>query len=124
MELNYEKKYAYAELEEILNWLGSEYINKLPRRILQVIKYEKKQSYKPQIDFSKPLENQVRQETKNMIAYLNCKYWLQDEEEKSKIKSSIRKNYEKKKEMERAKRREEIRQRAEEFGKKNYFTSS
>lgn len=124
MELNYEKKYAYAELEEILNWLGSEYINKLPRRILQVIKYEKKQSYKPQIDFSKPLENQVRQETKNMIAYLNCKYWLQDEEEKNKIKSSIRKNYEKKKEMERAKRREEIRQRAEEFGKKNYFTSS
>ena len=71
MELNYEKKYAYAELECILYWLGEEYINKIPKRILQVIKREKKYSYQPQIDFSKPLANQIKQETKNMIAYLS-----------------------------------------------------
>ena len=29
MEFNYEKKYAYAEVDYILKWLGEEYINKV-----------------------------------------------------------------------------------------------
>lgn len=116
MELNYEKKYAYVELECILNWLGEEYKNKIPKRILQIIKREKRYSYQPQIDFSKPLENQIRQETKNMIAYLNCKYWLQGEKEK--IREAVQKNAELQKERKRMERRKEIQMRAEFYNRK------
>ena len=73
MELNYEKRYAYSEVEVILDWLGESYINKVPKRILRTIKEEKKFGYIPEIDFTKSIENQIRQETKNMIAYLKWK---------------------------------------------------
>lgn len=101
MDLSYEKNYAYAEVYCILNWLGEKYINKVPKRILKIIKEEKKYRYRPQIDFNKPLENQVRQETKNMIAYLNCNYWLTDKEEKRKIEEAVKENSRKNKEKKR-----------------------
>lgn len=116
MELNYEKRYAYAELECILNWLGEEYSNKIPKRILRTIKEEKKFAYKPQIDFKKPLENQIRQETKNMIAYLNCTYWLKDKEKKKEIEEAIKKNAEREKEKNRELRKREIEMKAQGLG--------
>ena len=113
MELNYEKRYAYAEVDCILNWLGEEYRNKIPKRILRKIKDEKKYGYKPQLDFNKPLETQVRQETKNIIAYLNCTYWLKDKEEKKKIEEAISQNAKIEKENRRIERMKEIAKRAE-----------
>lgn len=104
MELNYERRYAYAEVYEIINWLGEEYINKLPKKILRLIKDEKKFGYKPEIDFSKSLTNQVRQETKDLIAYFEYKYWLEDEKQKQDLKETLKKNNIKKKERERAER--------------------
>lgn len=101
MSLNEEKRYAYAEVYCILNWLGEEYINKLPKKILKTIKEEKKYRYKPEIDFNKSLENQVRQETKNIIAYLNYTYWLKDNSEKKKIEEAIKENSRREKEKRR-----------------------
>lgn len=112
MELNYEKRYAFAEVETILKWLGEEYINKLPKRILRAIKEQKKFAYTPEIDFNKPIENQIRQETKNIIAYLNYMYWTKDKEERNKIKEVIKINEKKEREMRRKERLEEIQRRA------------
>lgn len=112
MELNYERKYAYAEVDEILKWLGEEYITKVPKKILDKIKEEKKFGYRPEIDFSKPIEPQVRQETKNIIAYLNYQFWLKDEKERKRLEERIRKNHEKKEEQKRIARRAEIEERA------------
>lgn len=123
MELNYEKKYAYAELESILNWLGEEYTSKIPNKILRTIKQEKKFAYRPELDFSKPLESQVRQETKNMIAYLTCTYWLKDENEKAQIQEAIKENQRKIKEQKRLERQKEIEMKAKIAGK-NTVTGS
>ena len=78
MDTSFEKSYAYAEVYYILNWLGEDYISKIPTKIFKIIREEKKYRYKPQIDFNKPLDTQVRQKTKNMIAYLNYNYWITD----------------------------------------------
>ena len=112
MEFNYEKRYAYAEVEAILNWLGENYINKIPAKLIRIIKNEKKFAYRPKIDFSKPLETQVRQETKNIIAYLNLNYWLEDEKEKKAIKEAIKENAKKEKEKRKLERMQEIEEKA------------
>lgn len=112
MELNYEKRYAYAEVECILKWLGESYINKIPNKILQTIKDEKKFAYRPEIDFSKPIENQVRQQTKNIIAYLNYNFWLTEEKEKRNLENAIKDNAKKEKEKKKMERMKEIEQKS------------
>ncbi|MBO5142270.1 MAG: hypothetical protein J6C46_04635 [Clostridia bacterium] len=112
MELNYEKRYAFAEVETILKWLGEEYINKLPKRILRAIKEQKKFAYTPEIDFNKPIENQIRQETKNIIAYFELNFWLEDENKKQLIRNAIKENAKREKEKKRLERLKEIELRA------------
>lgn len=116
MELNYEKRYAYSEVDCILEWLGEEYIKKIPKKILQTIKAEKKFAYRPVIDFNKPITSQIRQEAKNMIAYLNCNYWLEDKEKKKEIEEAIKENARKKKEKNREQRVKEIQLKANSIG--------
>lgn len=108
MELNYEKRYAYAEVEEILNWLGENYIKKVPQKILRTIKEEKKFGYRPEIDFTKPIENQIRQETKNIIAYLDLNFWETNENEKQLKKEVIAQNAKEEKERKRQERMREM----------------
>lgn len=113
MSLNYEKRYAYAEVECILEWLGDEYIEKIPKKLLRRLREEKKFGYNPQIDFTKSLEAQIRQETKNIIAYLNCKYWIENFEEKERIEKCIEENSKIEKEKQRIERLKEIKKRAQ-----------
>ena len=113
MELNYEKRYAYAEVDSILKWLGDEYVNKIPAKILNMIKAEKKFGYRPELDFSRPLAEQVRQETKNIIAYLNYNYWTTSQEEKKMIENAIKENSKKEKDRKRQERMKEIERKAQ-----------
>jgi len=107
MEINYNKKYAYAEVWAILNWLGDDYKRKVPKNLLRLFKEERKFGYDPQIDFSKDLRSQVKQETKNIIAYLNYSCWLEDDEKKEKLKKAIEVNSAKRKEKERIQKEKE-----------------
>lgn len=112
-EINYERKYAYAEVEAIINYMGEEYKNKIPNDVLKIIQKEKRQDYVPNFDFSKPLVPQVtRQETINLIAYLYITYWCDNEEDKKKILAQIEMNKEKENEIAHRKRLEEIRLKA------------
>ena len=112
-EINYEKRYAYAEVEAIIHYMGEKYINKLPKDIMSRIKAEKRQNYTPDFDFSKPLMPQVkRQETINLIAYLYLNYWCENEEDKKKVLSQIEINTARQKEIEKRRRMEEVRRRA------------
>lgn len=105
MNINFEKKYAYAEVYEILNWLGDEYKRKVPRNLLTLFKEERKFGYRPRLDFTRPLSDQVRQETKNIIAYLEYSCWLEDEKKKEILKSRVNINSERRKKTEKEKRR-------------------
>ena len=92
MDLNYNKRYAYAEVYSILNWLGDEYKRKVPKNLLQLFKLERKFGYDPEIDFNKPLTEQVRQETKNIIAYLQYSCWLDNDYKKAELKARVDEN--------------------------------
>ena len=101
MDINYERRYAYAEVCEILNWLGDEYKKKVPKNLLRLFKDERKFGYTPNIDFNRPLDTQVRQETKNLITYLEYYCWLEDPEQKRMLKEATERNYQIKKERDR-----------------------
>jgi len=94
MNIDFEKRYAYCEIYDILNWLGIDYIRKIPKEIYKMIKEERKFGYDCQLDFSKPLKNQIRQLTKNYIAFFRYNFWLDDPKEKIRLKQELEKNEE------------------------------
>ena len=49
---------AYAEVDEILNLLEDEYVNKIPKKVRNILKEEKINEYKPEIDVEIPLTEQ------------------------------------------------------------------
>ena len=113
MDLNYNKRYAYAEVYSILNWLGDDYKRKVPQNLLQLFKLERKFGYEPELDFTKPLADQVRQETKDIIAYLQYACWLEDSKEKEELKARVEENARRVKEERRRLRQEELASRGE-----------
>lgn len=111
--MNYEMKYAYTEVYEILNWLGDEYKSRVPKKVMELIKGERRIDYRPQIDFKQPLNLQpLKQETKNLIAYLNYYYWCNDDRRKADIIAKIEQNIAKRKQKEKEERQREIAMRA------------
>ncbi len=108
MNLNYNKRYAYAEDYKILNWLGDDYKRKIPKNLLQLFKLERKFGYEPDLDFSRPLNDQVRQETKNIIAYLQYSCWLEDDAEKADLKAIVEENARRVKEEKRILKAQEV----------------
>jgi len=108
MNLNYNKRYAYAEVYKILNWLGDDYKRKIPKNLLQLFKLERKFGYEPDLDFSRPLNDQVRQETKNIIAYLQYSCWLEDDAEKADLKAIVEENARRVKEEKRILKAQEV----------------
>ncbi len=107
IDINYYNKYAYAEVWAILNWLGDDYKRKVPKNLLRLFKDERKFGYDPQIDFSKELGPQVRQETKNIIAYLNYSCWIENDSKKRLLKKAVEENHQIRKEKERIQKEKE-----------------
>lgn len=83
----------YAEIYYILNYLGNEYIQKLPKKLRDVIDNTRDKEYKVSYDKTKPLSSQnFKQETKDFIAAMNLIYWEKDEEKKQKLMQKYKEN--------------------------------
>ena len=86
----------YSEVFSILNLLGDEFINKLPKQLYELIKREKSSTYNPVYNSIKNLEEQnVRKESISMIAMFHLNYWCDDNEEKQKLRNIFIENEEK-----------------------------
>lgn len=84
---------AYAEIFEILNVLDKEYVDKIPNSFIENIKKEKDDNHKISIDPNIPLENQnLLEDTINILAVLKLKYWCEDQEEKQKLINILNNN--------------------------------
>lgn len=74
---------AYAELDEILSLMSSEYVDKIPLKFRDFLSREKDTNYIKKIDVNKPLEEQnLQRKTLVLLAVLRLNYWCENEEEK------------------------------------------
>ena len=71
----------YAEVYEVLNILGDEYINKIPKEFYNLIDESRDKNALIHFDIDLPIERQnISQDTIEFISLLNLKYWCNDEE--------------------------------------------
>ena len=84
---------AYSETYEILQFLGSEFINKIPNKFLEFIEREKDNEYVVNIKLDIPLEEQdLLEDTINILAMLKLDYWCEDEHEKEELRKILAEN--------------------------------
>lgn len=93
MEISINTRQAYSEIDEFLELLTSEQINKIPLKLREFFKEEKDHSYKKGINPKIPIRDQnLKEETLGIIALLNLQYWCEDENEKQRLKEVYAKN--------------------------------
>lgn len=78
-DINYIK--AYTEVNCLLNHMPQSYINKLPKKLVELIKKQSQEQYNIDIDTNKSLlEQNFSNKTKDLIAVIKYNYWSTDEE--------------------------------------------
>ena len=74
---------AVVEVLNILERLPSNEVDKIPKKLLEFFKKVALEDYKPQLDFSKNLnEIELMEKTKDILAMLYRNYWCSEEERK------------------------------------------
>ncbi len=84
----------YTEVYNILNLLGKEYINKLPKSLYEIIEKNsienRKIKYKSLDEINK---NNVSKASISMIALFHINYWCENQEEKDSLNLIFKNNY-------------------------------
>ncbi len=91
---NLNNEEVYSEVYEILNILGDEYINKIPPKLYKEFKEKRKKGYKPQIitQDGKIDDSKISTDAIAIFTFLNIKYFLEDDEDKKRLISILKKN--------------------------------
>lgn len=86
-------KEVYSEVYSVLQLLGQEYINKLPKELYKQIQEERLENYNPQYTekIFETVEN-ISQESIAMLALLYLNYWCSSEEEKQELQKMFNEN--------------------------------
>ena len=93
--------YAYAEVLEILDNMDSIYVNKIPEKFRIFLKDNASKKYQKHIEISKDLQGQILSpRTLNILALINLKFWVENEEHKQIILARYKENERKIKEKE------------------------
>ena len=91
---------VYSEVYSLLNALGSQYINALPKKLYSLIEEKRDKSYNPTFDLSMPIYKQnISKNATALICILHYNYWCTSEEEKNRINKILKYNTEKAREM-------------------------
>ena len=91
-EHNIDKR-AYSELYAILQMLGKEYIDKIPRKIYKVIESRKDDKYNPVYnDMEEVLEGRVKRKTVSMLALLDYNYFSKTETDRMYMRYILEEN--------------------------------
>lgn len=94
--MNVETKDIYSEVYQVLNLLGNEYVNKLPKSLLNMLEEKRNINYVPKYTDDQPLNKQnIQKETLSIIALLHLNYWCENEEEKKQLRKMFKKNEDK-----------------------------
>lgn len=89
---NYPK--AYTEVYEILKYMKKEYVEKIPKKFMKLIKMKKDNNYVYKINLDKNFQEQeMLRETKAILVYIYTNYWC-DLEVKRRIIQKFKKDVE------------------------------
>ena len=81
-----------SEVYCLLNYFPKGYIDKLPKKLLDLIKQNSNSKYFIEVDTTKPLEEQnISEETKNTLIVFKYNYWS-GESEKQRIIKQLKEN--------------------------------
>ena len=79
-------KMAYCEVDIILEHMEEKYIKKIPNKLRNLFKEQKRKDYFPEIRADIPLrEQKLLRKTIAILAMLNLNYWCEDEKEKQEL---------------------------------------
>lgn len=85
--------YAYAELLEVLSLMEEEYVNRIPKKLMNIFETYKSSDYSNHINPEVPLEEQdISEKTSALLAMLMLNYWCDSEEQKAALKSTLEEN--------------------------------
>ena len=97
MQMTIERRKAYTEILEIINFLGKSYYNKLPNTLVDYFKDNSEKNYEFKINPSNEMTNQIQNPiTINLLGLLRYKYWCNSAEEKNTLFKTFKNNDEKK----------------------------
>ena len=89
-------KNAYAEVEQILDFLGDSYKNKIPPKLIKLFNEKKNINHKIFIDTNTKVEDiKLSRTTIIILSILNLKYWETNINKKMKLKTIYDQNEEK-----------------------------
>jgi len=78
---------AYADIYYILGCLDDEYKKKIPKKLIDFFRDNAEPYYLSDIDITKPLiEQNISQETEQLICLLNLNYWCDQNEKQELLK--------------------------------------
>lgn len=81
-----ERRIAYVEVLEILNYVEEEYVKKIPIEIISFFENNKSIDYKFVYDTEKTLKEQVSNNTTlTLLAMIDLNYWCEDEGRKKEL---------------------------------------
>ena len=91
--MNIRTKEIYSEVYQVLNLLGNEYIDKLPKSLFNMLREKRNINYEPKYTEDLPLNKQnIKKETLSIIALLHLNYWCENENEKNELKQIFKNN--------------------------------
>ena len=88
-----EQAYAYAEMLEILDILGEDYVGRLPKKLIKIFDTFKDETYEKHLDPEVPLDEQeLSDKTRALVAVMLVNYWYESEEEKQELLATYKEN--------------------------------
>lgn len=86
--VNNELSEAITEVLDILNNMDKEYVNMIPDKFKTFLKENKSNTYIPNLDHSKKLNEMVlKEKTKDILAIICMKYWYSSDERKKYVET-------------------------------------
>lgn len=86
MEHKSELSNVYSEVYAVLSLMESQYIDKIPNQLMELVRSEKNEKYAPNIKIDIPLDEQgLQRKTLAFLAMLNLNYWCENEKEKQEL---------------------------------------
>lgn len=91
--MNIKTKEIYSEVYQVLNLLGNEYIDKLPKSLFNMLEEKRDINYEPKYTDDLPLNKQnIKKETLSIIALLHLNYWCENANEKNELNQMFKNN--------------------------------